>query len=240
MKTTLIVWLCLSSGLAIGQKDKELRTFQQAIRNNMEFRNALHERDFFTRKVRRNVNVYVLPLNREMIDATLDYRQSTGDLKRPEKKKLQRESYDKYLRGESSAFVLLIHKFSASGRDFDLSFEDFGDMTRLSGETGDYPVTRYTKIFDEPLDLGWSKGYLYFPNFRDGQHQNSYSVRLAPLNKGTHTFAFDDSEVDFLALLEQGIPVEEYKNTWYPDDAAFGPDDLYKLAATIISIIGLM
>ena len=193
MRTTLILVFVLAPLLSFAQEDKHLRSFEQAIRNNMEFRNALHERDFFTRKVRRSVNIYVLPLNGEMIDATLDYRQSTGDLKRSEKKKLLKQSHQKYLKGEFSAFVLLIHKYAASGRDFDLSFSDFGDMTRLSDESSDYPVTRYTKIFDEPLDLGWNKGYLYFPNFREGQHHDSYSVHLAPLNKGTYTFAFDNS-----------------------------------------------
>ena len=237
---SLTIVLFLVHAHSFGQSDKHLKIFEQAIRKNMEFRNALHERDFFSRKIRRSVNIYVLPLNREMIRATLEYRQSTGNLKKSEMKKLLKESHEKYLNGEFSAFVLLIHKYSASGRDFDLSFGDFEKLTRLSDETRDYPMLRHTKIFDEPLTLGWSQGYLYFPNFRSGQHHDSYAVHLAPLNEKALTFAFDDSEVDFLAYLEQGIAETDPEHAWHLDDTAFGPDDLYKLAATIISIISLM
>lgn len=237
---SLTIVFFLVHALSFGQSDKHQQIFEEVIGKNMEFKNALHEKDFFSRKTRRRVDIYVLPLNREVIDATLNYRRSIGDLKRSEKKRILKESHEKYLNGEFRAFVLLIHKYSASGKDFDLSFEDFENLTLLSDEMQDYPMLRYTKIFDEPISLGWSKGYLYFPNFRNGQHHDSYTVHLAPLNHETISFAFDGSEVDFLAFLEEGIPHEDFQRTWYLDDVAFGPDDLYKLAATIISIIGLM
>ncbi|MBS0000934.1 MAG: hypothetical protein KFF73_18265 [Cyclobacteriaceae bacterium] len=229
--------ICMYS---FGQDDKHLNALELSIQKNLQSRNLLLDREFFTNKVRRNVDIFILPLNKEIIDAAVDYKHSIDGMNRSGKKKLLRKNYDKYLEGDMSAFVLLVEKFSASGNDFDLSFSEFQANTRLSDESQHYAMLRHTQVFDQPLNLGWNKGYLYFPNFRNNPYHDSYTISLAPLNSDTFTFTFDDTGIDFLRLLEDGVAANQVRNRYYLGTAPFGPDDLYKLAATIISIISMM
>jgi len=193
-----------------------------AVEENMQVQKCLHtckgKKSFLTKIDLSASSVVVLvPLNKEILDAAVDYRAALDGIPATEIEQLRQRQYTSYLQGDTCTFVLMIKNDASHPEKCSFKFTEFEANTVLHDEQHSYNLMAYTRLFDSPLSLGWNNGYLYFPNFREcgskscSVHFTGYRV-LAGANCDEEqitdqewAFGYDESEIKFLSLLSSNI-----------------------------------
>ena len=199
----------------------------------------------------------MIPLNQEIINASIEYKSYIEALDSQAKKNLSDYAHQVYINGNQSVFLLIanVYKYQNEPIESDdiVHFKNFRANTFLHDENRKYNLIKYTHSFDEPLKPGINKAYLYFNNFRKNKENYSYSMHFnnfiisANKNLGKPTsnrwaFSFDESAIDFYALLEKGISDKEIREGYnIPSSTSNGLSfsDYLNIASIIVTAISM-
>ena len=187
------------------------------------------------------LKIALVPLCESIIEAVVRLKGMEQKKSEAEIETMLATAKKKFLQGQETIFVLFV-----SNRHWDdigeVRLESLKSNITLRDEFGTYPLLRFSPVFDARLKQGTTSGYLYFKKFRN--ESMSYSVHFGGLKIRGRTcvnrewkfydwaMSFDNSKVDFLALLQKGLD-ETYlrKNHGILGDLT---------ASDIITIVGIM
>lgn len=168
--------------------------------------------------------IILIPLKKEVITATIEYKAHLENLSSKKKVAMMHRNYQEYLKSGQSVFVLSVINNEKLHLDAKIYFKNLKNNVRLlSEDRKQYRVTKFTQNFAEPLNPGWNRGYLYFDNFRLNKKVERYSVHFDEFyvncdedaeKVSRWAFSFDESEVNYLALLQAGLSAEEVRQKY--------------------------
>lgn len=242
----LALLMTLPVGTRAQDESTELEALSLAIEENMgieSFRKDCRGFGGYT------TTVMVIPINEEIVNATVAYKAKTEQLSSRKEAKLQRQVTKEFVHGDHATFVLITLN-ETKDQDEIVQFANFKENVDLYTETKKFSLEKYTRNFDAPLSEGWNKGYLYFKNFRPSG-SNSYSVHLkgltlqCPSDQATHqvAFEFDRSEIEFLSLLQKGVSESEIRNR-YSIGASASSDlsrsDVLNIVSILVSVASML
>ena len=239
------------------QVDNHLKAFRLAIEQNMQvriFNNSCEYRKTWRSSDSVKSIVILIPLNKEVIDAAIEYKTQTEKLSNEESENLRVSNYSAYINGDLCAFTLLIKNNDNLDDDDEIYFKQIMENFYLHDEFSKYSLIRYTHVFDEKLSPGWNKGYLYFQNFRQKNsysysvHIGGYIVNSCPENNDHKAgkkwaFSFDESDLNFFALLEKGISEDVIRSRYgitANTSANLSGIDFFNIIGTILNIVSLI
>lgn len=219
-----------------------VNAFRLSIEKNIQ---STHMSKFIDYDQVMDFNIYVLPLNKELINATIEYKCWKDKLDLNKKKQLIKKSYNKYIHGNTSAFALIIKCDNAAG--LFPKFNNFNANTYLWDESDKFQLQRYTRIFDVEINDGWTKGFLYFENFRKSYHHDTYSIHIANINLGGTDFplnySYEETEINFLSLLQKGIDKEQLRNTYIKTNSSnskLNASDWLNITSILVTLISMI
>ncbi|MCA2698971.1 MAG: hypothetical protein IM500_00440 [Microcystis sp. M179S2] len=197
----------------------------------------------------------MIPLNKDVIDATVAYKVALENLAEDEKNKLLQKSYQHFLRGNTATFVIMIinNDTLEHGKNL-IYFNDFReDVILLSESQRVHKLKNYDTNLSTFLSPGLNMGYVSFENFRNDQDKDgfmdTYTIRLDRLiltcsnqqkNYQTIALRFDESEVHFVDLIAQGMSKEDIRNKWVAEpyqDVGLKANDVANLLVFVIKIL---
>jgi hypothetical protein len=238
----------------------EQKALSLAVEQNLEIRRFHDEcmkdgTSIFPRKDAVTASVILVPINKEVLDASIAYKAKLDGLSGSATKALEVQCYATYLNGPNAAFVLFVKTNDDLDQDDDVHFVNFGESVFLHDETRKYILEKYTRVFDEKLSPGWNRGYLYFQNFRKSKDY-SYSVHFsgfvvnACASVGVHSarpeswaMSFDEAYMKFFSLLQEGLSEnsirQKYGITSYTT-AGFSGKDILDIINTVVGILSLL
>jgi hypothetical protein len=250
--------LLVASSLKAQEMEKEALSL--AIEQNMEVREftdfCIKQTPglFSTGRDEVKTSMILIPINKEIVDAALDYKFVIEKLTEKEINQLQQKTYQTYLTGSYSVFVLFVKNSETLDNDDEVYFNDFKTNVYLHDEQNKFSLKKYTRIFDAKLSPGWNKGYLYFQNFRSDSNF-SYSIHFSGLvinacqdrrdhkpKSQTWAMSFDESDMRFFSMLQQGLSKDQirkqYGITSYTTAGLTGLDIL-NIIGSIVDFISL-
>lgn len=216
----LILSSCDPSIYEKQERDKELNrrleALSIALEANLKFRELSISCGFSRSKL---VSKFIIiPLKKEVIDAVIKYKSALEGLSEIEEEQLLRKSYREFLESNKTTFILVVANNPTLDSSKDsLSFRQFDADVKLIGENRrQYKLVEYTSNFTANLNPGWNEGYLHFENFRRDYGNNlinSYAIHFDGYQMSCSdqeftqgwAFSFDESEVNYLALIEKGL-----------------------------------
>jgi hypothetical protein len=168
----------------------------------------------------------VIPINREVIDAVVNYKVALEGLSQSETAKMLSKSYKEFSGSGKTTFIIIISNNPTLDSSSDIvKFNKIHeDISLRIGNQEFYPIA-YTTNFLSALNPGWNDGYVQFQDFRNaprGEGLNAYSINFDGLHMGcggtkaiqNWAFLFDESEVNFLSLIQKGLTKEEIRNRY--------------------------
>ena len=168
----------------------------------------------------------VIPINSEVIDAVVNYKVALEGLGKTEAARMADKSYKEFSGSGKTTFIIIISNNPTmdSSSDF-VKFNKIDDDISLRIGTQEFFPTAYTTNFLSSLNPGWNDGYVQFQDFRKdsrGERLNAYSINFDGLHMGCEgtkaiqnwAFLFDESEVNFLSLIQKGLSKEEIRNRY--------------------------
>lgn len=202
------------------QKENRINSLTVTLEDNLKYRpfevscNLIHS---------LNSVIILIPLNKQVIDATIAYKIAIESISVDMENKLYEENYTKYLNSEISGFILLIINENKIKNDERIYFSNLTKNILVKTEENRiFPLVKFTQNFTEPLNPGWNIGYLFFKNFRK-VGLDSYSIHFDGFNiecSQTKTrlpawaWSFDESKIGFLSLFEEGLNVEQVRERY--------------------------
>ena len=215
--------------------EKKLDALSLTLEANLAYREFQMVCNQFTRK-KLVSKVVVVPIKKEVIDSMIEYIAVRDSLEKKEKKALRDESYDEFLFSDQATFVISVvnnPKFDF-GKD-KIYFGDLSNSVKLQVSEQTYKLSDFTRNLDSSLNPGWNEGYLHFQNFR-GSYKGlikAYSLHFGNFtmscgstmtdsngvereNVYTEELAlpFDESDVNFVALVEDGLSKEDIRKNY--------------------------
>lgn len=257
-----------STSYDISNEPVEFQSLALAIEKNMQVRRYI---DTYGNRYRAiEATVVIVPLNRDVIAAAVDYKRVSERLTASQAGDLLERNVSRFLEGNTATFAIMVDvkptqpstlnydpsRSSSRLMDSDdyVRFIDFEANTTLREENGtNHSLIGYTRLFDEVLSPGWNNGYLHFRNFRDSS-PTSYSLHFRslvvdtmysnldhPSVRGSWAFAFDETEVQYLALLKKGVASETIRQNYGINEAAktdISILDVLNAFSAILTIVG--
>ncbi|NCQ71462.1 MAG: hypothetical protein GPI99_21075 [Microcystis aeruginosa W13-15] len=224
-----------------------------ALEANLKYREADVNCGWFNSNL--TSKIIMIPLNKDVIDATVAYKVALENLAEDEKNKLLQKSYQHFLRGNSATFVIMIvnNDTLEHGKNL-IYFNDFReDVILLSESQRVHKLKNYDTNLSTFLSPGLNMGYVSFENFRNDQDKDgfmdTYTIRLDRLiltcsnqqkNYQTIALRFDESEVHFVDLIAQGMSKEDIRNKWVAEpyqDVGLKANDVANLLVFVIKIL---
>jgi hypothetical protein len=249
--------------ITVFSQELEKKALSLAIEQNLEikhFRDNLKILDpiiIFLEHTTDKIDVYVIliPINKEIIDAAIAYKSKVERLTSQKIEELRKRNYDTYITGQIAAFTLIVYIPHDLDFEDEIVFENFANNVFLFDESKKYPLKKYTRVFDETLNSGWTKGFLYFQNFRQSSNF-SYSVHFNGLKVNTSkddnshiprseswAMSYDESYMQFLSMLQNGINEniirQNYGISAYTT-AGFSSSDILNIINTVLTIISIV
>ena len=224
-----------------------------ALEANLKYREADVNCGWFNSNL--TSKIIMIPLNKDVIDATVAYKVALENLAEDEKNKLLQKSYQHFLRGNSATFVIMIinNDTLEHGKNL-IYFNDFReDVILLSESQRVHKLKNYDTNLSTFFSPGLNMGYVSFENFRNDQDKDgfmdTYTIRLERLiltcsnqqkNYQTIALRFDESEVHFVDLIAQGMSKEDIRNKWVAEpyqDVGLKANDVANLLVFVIKIL---
>lgn len=189
--------------------------------------------------------IVLVPLNRDVVKTAVAYKAEKQGLSASEQERLRRQAIREHVDGEWATFVLIVRN-DYSSRKESVELINPKRHTKLFTETREYALEKYTRLFGTRLPNGETKGYLYFENFRPSS-SNSYSLHFNAIqlecggdldgSVRQTTFAFDHSEVGFLAMMDEGTVGPDPPPAGSPQPSA---SDVLNVASILFSILSMI
>ena len=250
MAIVIICFLCLAFNPVYSQDTKTERSqtltaLVLALQHNIGFKLIDVDPSLFSDDTSI---IIIVPINKEIIDTSVAYRASMENLTETESSRLLADAYEEYINGKVFVFALFIINNNFNSRRV-TGFVSFSENVFLYDEERRYNLIRYTHNFDSNLYAGWNSGYLYFPNFRHAKN-NSYSVHFDGYwasgnswNLGSWSFTFDETEIGFLSLLQNGLTESEIRQNYsiaISESSAIDLSTLLNIAGLILTFISMI
>jgi hypothetical protein len=247
----LLLSLTLTSCVRDSLEEQKRKALALSIEANLQFREVSTQCDWFGGKLVSKI--VMVPLNKQIIDAAIDYNVSRKELSEAEITSLRERSYEEFLKANKSTFVLVIvnNEKLETGKHA-IGFAELAQNIKLHGRRGKtYKLVDYSRNLGMRLNPGWNEGYVYFENFR-GQTNDlikDYSVGIdnyyvscnqKQYQKETWAFKFDESQINFLAEIKDGLSEgqlrEKYVTNRY-EAVGLKPDDVLNLVRFVAVVI---
>ncbi len=202
--------------------EKKLAALTIALEANLKFREFGISCGYF-RELKSKV--IIIPLKKEVIHAAVEYKAALEGLSDEHKEQLLRKNYQELINASTSTFIFLIANNDLKNDEI-VYFKTINDGLTLKTENGkEYKLKKFTQNFSTYLNPGWNRGYLHFDNFRNELKgvTRTYSVHFDgfTLACGDKTqtitawaFEFEESEIDYLTLLEDGLKIDEIRDQY--------------------------
>lgn len=175
-----------------------------------------------------NSKLIIIPLKKDVIQAALHYKAALEDLSQIQTNDMIKKNLNDLLNSDRATFILIvINNDKLKYGEEIISFDSINTNTQLIGKNNKYyKFVDFSPVFSAPLAPGRNHGYLQFENFRKDYSGiiNNYSIQF---NRYTMrcsdpktarsqqvAFSFDESQVDYLALIERGLSTDEIKNRY--------------------------
>jgi hypothetical protein len=207
------------------QIDKMRGALEVALEANLKYRPITVSCGFFDSKL--TSKVVMIPLNKDVIDATVAYEAALKNLNPSQKDKILQKSYRHFLSSKISTFVLMvINNESLDSEKNQIYFGDFRNTVYLLNEgQRQFKLKNYDTVLSAPLSPGLNIGYVTFDNFRGTQdgYTDTYAIHFASFvltcnqrQAVEQKFAvgFDESEVKFVDLVAKGISVGDIRKNY--------------------------
>jgi hypothetical protein len=213
----LLLSLVLTScNIQNSPEEQKKKALSLSIESNLQYREVSVSCDWFGGKIVSKI--VMVPLNKQIIDAAIDYNLSRRKLSDSEVNSLRQRSYKEFLESKKSAFVLVVvnNEKLEAGKNA-VGFDKFLQNVRLYGKSGKpYKMVDYSRNLGGRLNPGWNEGYVYFENFREKTDDliKDYTVRIdnyyvacdqASYKTEQLSFRFDESDINFLAEIQSGL-----------------------------------
>ena len=176
--------------------------------------------------------VLLIPLKEEVVKSLVAYKAALDGLESNEEKQLLRRTQNEFLSKQGTFIVAIINNSTLKAGKNQIYFKDVINNIFLTNESGEkYEVAKHTHNLEKKLNPGFNLGYIHFKNFRQ-EHDgftDTYTVEFNNFNlvcengdvRTTEwSFLFDDSEVPFLALIEEGWTNQDIRDKYIPETYA--------------------
>jgi hypothetical protein len=194
----------------------------------------------------------LIPINKEVIYAVVNYKAALEKLGATERRKLLEKGYAEFLNANKTTFMIIIsNNPKLDSAKESIHFAKIEEGMRLRLEKNEYLPLAITPNFMSSLNPGWNDGYIQFGDFR-GDYKgsiNAYSVNFDGFHMScgdvktsqNWAFLFDESEVNYLALIQKGLSKEEIKSRYIVNSyesiglSQLDVENLIKIAAKTFS-----
>lgn len=209
--------------LAIVEEQQTLAALSFTLENNLRYTKITASCGPLSRK-KLVTKAIVVPLNKSVIDASINYQAASLRLNEDERKSLLEESYRHLLESNTASYIIIL----SNNPDLDssqdsLRFKNFPEDIKLNFNNSDYNLINYTGNLEANLNPGWNTGYLHFENYRRDYSGlinapsirfRNYSMTCNNKEATSHEWAilFDESDTNFLALVQKGLTADEIRN----------------------------
>lgn len=196
----------------------------------------------------------IIPLKKDVIQAAIAYKAAIDNLTDNQAASIEQEHLSTLLNSGKTTFIFIVinNKQLKYGEEI-LVFDSIKATTKLVGKNNkSYGLIDFSSNFSTPLSAGWNEGYLEFENFRKDYSGlvNTYSVQFTGYNMKCgdpntariqqFSFAFDESQINYLALIEQGLSEndikERYVSTTY-ETVGISEQDVLSLVKFCIKLL---
>ncbi|MDJ0842664.1 hypothetical protein [Crocosphaera sp.] len=171
--------------------------------------------------------VIMIPLNKDVIDATVAYKAVLENLTQEQINQLLQKSYQHFLKGTTSTFVMMIinNDKLEFGKNI-IYFSNFRENVFLLSESQKpHKLRNYDTNLSTSLNPGLNMGYVSFENFRGTQdgftdtytvHFKSFNLTCSNEQRYEQRLAinFDESEVGFVDLIAKVMTKRDIRNKW--------------------------
>jgi hypothetical protein len=209
------------------------KTAQQALdalavtlEANLKYREVQSECGFGPWKKELVSKVALVPINKEVIDATLRLKAAREEMSPTNQKNLEARNYQAFVNGDRTTFMLIVVNNDKLDFGKDRIFIDQPNQYVVAtSQNKQYKLIDYTTSLGTNLNPGWNDGYLHFQNFRKNRpglikdysvHINSMSVICDGSNTASQpwAFSFDDSDLNYLSLIQQGLTKDQVREKY--------------------------
>jgi hypothetical protein len=189
-----------------------------ALENNIKFRGFSKKWCGKTLTSSVQSNLFMLPLNKEIIDAALDFKCAEEHLNNNVKEELRNKSYNLFINSGETVFILIIINNNLN-LDESIQIPSIKSNITLKTENGhEFKVCDFTPSLGVNLNPGWNAGYVYFKGNIPSSVQ-SYSIHFKQLSltcgeksdNYSWAFAFDQTDMKFLSLLQGGMRADDIR-----------------------------
>lgn len=235
---------------------KKMRdALEVALEANLKYREANAKCGFINGDL--TSKIIMIPLNKDVIDATVAYKAALENLTDSEKNDLLQKSYQHFLQTKSATFVMMVinNERLEHGKNLIYFNNIKEDVVLLSESQRVHKLNNYDTNLSTFLSPGLNMGYVSFDNFRDKQDgfkdgfTDTYTIRLDRLiltcsdqQKYYQTIAlrFDESEVGFVDLIAQGMSKNNIRDKWVAEpykDVGLKAHDVANLLVFVAKIL---
>lgn len=232
-----------------------------SIEHNMQMRVLEDSCEDYYDNVIESVFI-IIPLNEDIINNSIELYAERNRLDMVEKNKLINNTYQKYLNGDESRFLIYIYNKVKNNRTYNINtqtniyFKNLPESIYMKSENGvNYPLKSYTSNIDGLLNPGWNKGYLTFKNIRK-EKTDSYSIHFkdffinANITNEKHkarswswALSFDNSKIGFMDMIKRGIKIDELRNQYTNysfNKANLSWPDIISIVADVLGILSIL
>lgn len=213
------------------------------IEKNSKIRVFSYKPGYFSSNI--VTKVLMIPINSEVIRALVDAKIAKENLNTKARETYIQEAHRRFWNKKRTTFAIFVIN-SALDNDCSVMFPAFQNSTTLNLDNGEsHYIDTYTSSLDMPLNPGVNYGYVYF-DCSIPENVNSYSVNFGSLNlkngkdiyQTSYALAFDNTNLNFLALLEKGIKPEEVRTQYASAFSSFdiSAEEAWQIISTLMKI----
>lgn len=217
-----------------------------AIEKNLKYRSFTSNRRMSFSDL--TTKVFLIPLNKEIIKASIELKASQENMSENNKALLYEKNNERFLKSDRTAFVFIIINSKIKSNEY-VYIKNLPETVFIKCE-GDsvLPVVDFTPSLAASLSPGWNSGYVYF----EGQipsTANSFSVVMNNILisadedvTGRWAATFDQTEVGFLSLLQQGLKAEKIREKYIItpyEESGLTKDDVINVISFLYQTISI-
>lgn len=231
------------------QKNRD--ALEVALEANLKYREVNVSCGWFNSDL--TAKVIMIPLNKEVIRATVAYKSAIEKLTPDQESQLLERSYKHFINAESATFIMMVinNQKLEYGKNT-IYFDNFRENVVLISETqGTYKLRNYDTNLSTSLSPGLNMGYVSFNNLRGTQdgftdtytiHFKNFKFTCSNQERYEQPWAllFDESEVNFVDLIAKGTSKQEIRNQFVAEpyeSVGLKAQDVTNLLVFVIKIL---